>query len=260
MKEDNSEYLQNMLVKLYESFQKEWGSGDVNTMFDEHKTTQAGMRHKGFRVAHMVGSYLDPRFKSLDVFGEGDQEKIKAEVFEQALEVAYEQDGANARRRAAGVAAAVAVAVPEVRLRQGRDQYEAFFSDDSDEDDDNTTAPQNLRLHIPADAVKRTRLSKKTREEMERYSGIERMKRTRTNLDGSKTLINPLDWWRLNVETFPILSQLARRTLCIPASSAPSERLFSHAGLTIANKRASLLPDKAEELIFLHDAWHILGY
>ena len=35
------------------------------------------------------------------------------------------------------------------------------------------------------------------------------------------------------------------------------ERLFSHAGLTIANDRARLLPDLASELIYLHDAWRV---
>ena len=107
---------------------------------------------------------------------------------------------------------------------------------------------------------KRARLSQKVRKEMTRYAGIQRCKRTLSNPDGSKSLINPLDWWRTNIETFPILSQLARRTLCIPASSAPSERLFSHAGLKIAKDRARLLPENAEELIFLYDAWPLLGY
>ena len=56
----------------------------------------------------------------------------------------------------------------------------------------------------------------------------------------------------------PILSLLARRILCIPATSAPSERLFSVAGLTIANDRAGLLPDNAADLIFLRGAWGLL--
>ena len=51
-----------------------------------------------------------------------------------------------------------------------------------------------------------------------------------------------------------LLSQLAFHILCIPATSAPAERVFSVAGLTIAKDRARLAPQTANELIFLHDA------
>lgn len=51
------------------------------------------------------------------------------------------------------------------------------------------------------------------------------------------------------------MSKLARRVLCIPATSAPSERVFSAAGLTITNRRASLNAENAAALIFLHDSW-----
>ena len=51
-----------------------------------------------------------------------------------------------------------------------------------------------------------------------------------------------------------MLSQVAIWTLCIPATSAPSEWVFSVAGLTIAKDRARLAPQMANELIFLHDA------
>ena len=66
---------------------------------------------------------------------------------------------------------------------------------------------------------------------------------------------NPLTWWKRNEEDFPHLSALAKRYLCIPATSAPSERVFSAAGLTIAKTRASLHPDNAADLIFLHNSW-----
>ena len=55
------------------------------------------------------------------------------------------------------------------------------------------------------------------------------------------------------------MAHIARKVLCVPATSAPVERLFSHAGLTIANDRARLLvPDMAEDLVFLHDAWELM--
>jgi len=68
---------------------------------------------------------------------------------------------------------------------------------------------------------------------------------------------NPLDWWKQRAIQFPILSRLACIILCIPATSAPSERVFSVAGLTIAKDRASLLPENCNNLVFLHDAWRL---
>lgn len=72
------------------------------------------------------------------------------------------------------------------------------------------------------------------------------------NDDGTYTC--PLTWWKFNERKYKLLSKLAARVLCIPATSAPSERVFSTAGLTIAKDRARLASDTANELIFLHDA------
>ena len=66
---------------------------------------------------------------------------------------------------------------------------------------------------------------------------------------------DPLEWWAKNEVKYPIIAELARRYLCIPATSAPSERVFSIAGLTIAKDRASLDPEIAGAIIFLNGSW-----
>jgi hypothetical protein len=70
----------------------------------------------------------------------------------------------------------------------------------------------------------------------------------------TKNFSNPLDWWRVNKQTYPHLSKLALKYLSIPATSAPSERVFSTAGLTIAKDRARLDATRANEIVFLHDS------
>jgi hypothetical protein len=58
----------------------------------------------------------------------------------------------------------------------------------------------------------------------------------------------------LNTRKYKLLSTLASRILCIPATSAPLERAFSVAGLTIAKDRVRLASGTANDLIFLHEA------
>ena len=62
----------------------------------------------------------------------------------------------------------------------------------------------------------------------------------------------PPEWWKEHALLFPRLAKLAKRLLCIPATSVPSERLFSTAGMVICQKRSNLLPENANKLIFLN--------
>ena len=62
-----------------------------------------------------------------------------------------------------------------------------------------------------------------------------------------------LKWWKTQRETFPRLSQLARFVFAIPATSAPSERIFSLAGLTLNVKRSRLAPSAVDKIIFVHE-------
>lgn len=61
---------------------------------------------------------------------------------------------------------------------------------------------------------------------------------------------SPLQWWKLQHQQFPLLAKMARKYLCVCATSVPSERLFSTGG-KIVNGRSRLKPDKVNELIFL---------
>jgi len=59
---------------------------------------------------------------------------------------------------------------------------------------------------------------------------------------------SPLDFWRQNAKDFPTLSEVARRVLCISASSAQSERDFSSVGRTMTDARSRLSPDNVESM------------
>jgi len=61
-----------------------------------------------------------------------------------------------------------------------------------------------------------------------------------------------LEWWKQNDKLFPKTAKLARKFLCVPATSVQSERLFSATGRLISDLRNRLLPEHAESLVFLN--------
>ena len=64
---------------------------------------------------------------------------------------------------------------------------------------------------------------------------------------------NPLIFWRKHKNSFPLLSQVARKVLTVSCSSVPVESMFSSMGFLIDAKRASLEEDTVNMLSVIHD-------
>ena len=71
------------------------------------------------------------------------------------------------------------------------------------------------------------------------------------NLKVSKD-VEIMQFWRDNKLLFPKLFRVARKVLCVPATSAASERVFSTAGRLLDKRRTTLSPDNVNSLLFLH--------
>ena len=67
-----------------------------------------------------------------------------------------------------------------------------------------------------------------------------------------KSSDNCLEWWSHNSLQFPNLAKLAKKYLCVPATSVPAEQIFSIAGEVVNNKRSSLKPENVDMLVFLN--------
>ncbi len=61
-----------------------------------------------------------------------------------------------------------------------------------------------------------------------------------------------LSWWSTRCRYYPNIARIAKKFLAIPASSVPSERIWSLAGNIVTKKRASINPENVDMLIFLH--------
>ena len=72
------------------------------------------------------------------------------------------------------------------------------------------------------------------------------------DLNDKHMVENPLHWWQSNVHRFPMLGSVVKNFLAIPATSVPSERAFSTAGLTVTKLRSALDAETVDALIFLN--------
>lgn len=63
---------------------------------------------------------------------------------------------------------------------------------------------------------------------------------------------DPLKFWEDRKTTNPAMYKMAMKYLCIPATSVPSERVFSEAGLLCNQRRNRLDPEKVDQILFLN--------
>ncbi len=64
---------------------------------------------------------------------------------------------------------------------------------------------------------------------------------------------NPLQWWKLNKDRYPAVARVAQKYLGAPATSVPSESLFSTAGNIVTKKRTRLCHETIRDIVFLHE-------
>ncbi|CAO4380995.1 unnamed protein product [Caenorhabditis nigoni] len=71
---------------------------------------------------------------------------------------------------------------------------------------------------------------------------------------------DPLDYWKVNSFSFPLLSKIARELLSIPSSSASTERIFSKTSYIYSNPRRNRLnPITLESVLLVSAGAHLLS-
>jgi hypothetical protein len=227
----------SLAQKLLDDFNTRWGSGNADTVFDEHRTLGPRQRVIGVSLAALLGAALDPRTKSLAFLSEGDRRKITSAIKAKALSLAGQTE----------------VNPSTAPAMDGR-------SDDLQNPDDlDFNAFDPMLFGMPPTNA-RDLAADPSPTCLEEQIDLElRLFQMEPGLPLGKpaeTCNKALAWWKVNETKFPMLAALARRVLAIPATSASCERIFSRAGLTVSDLRASLLPDIAEVLVLMHDYWN----
>lgn len=233
-------HVKTIARKMLLDFNTRWGQGMPGTVFNEHLIRGDRGVRKGLPTSTLVAFALDPRFKHMPGLHQIDKDLLMNEIKRRLLTIANEEG--------IGYTAAPVATTPQA-IAHDHDEYGALF-DDVEVEEVEMNMTLNQHGHNP------NVLEAAVDAQLNMYWTSQGIKRTSV-VNGAVIINNPLEWWANNQMRFPLVAKLARRMLCITATSAPSERLFSQAGLTIASDRASLDPDFADTLIFLQDAWDV---
>ena len=163
-----------------------------------------------------IATALDPRFRQLGFLSEENKSRTKAELRRLALGVATApRDGDGDEPE---------IAEPPAKKKCNESKLAKLLEDE--EPDCNSTT-SCLSSDIEAEVLLYTS-----------------SRPVPLNAD-------PLEWWSGHYSDYPHLAVLARRFLCIPATSVPAERVFSAAGIIVNKLRCSLQHNNVDALIFL---------
>ncbi|XP_040261635.1 E3 SUMO-protein ligase ZBED1-like [Bufo bufo] len=177
----------------------------------------------------LIAAALDPRFKKLKFLSADESFKVQSTVQTMAIVAknemtrSSEHDEASSRR---GQEDNPAAAKPKDHAAISFLQNILGSSESSSSDEED----------------KEQQLSQSVQKEVLMYFGEHPISKKE----------NPLSWWKTDETRYPVLAKLAKSFLCIPATSTPSERLFSAAGNIVSKRRASLSSEHVDMLTFLH--------
>ena len=74
----------------------------------------------------------------------------------------------------------------------------------------------------------------------------------------SKVYNCPLSWWKTSADRYKYLGKLAIKYLAVPATSAPSERIWSRAARVLTVKRNRMKEDVTAAMMYCRENKHIL--
>ena len=242
---NSSDQVVALVTKMLNVFDKHWGTGEDGTVATDHQSTGPNRRPKGIPLLTLLASLVDPRFKTGPGLSNEDKSFLWDEILEEMVVLA--RVDINRRNQQQGPVVPILPVNPEQQVNNNMNNNDDIFAQITEMAAEEGLVPCAVGVAEGAVEV----------SAMERASAELLLYRREPHLptkkpDGSFT--DPLEWWRLKQSQFPLLSKLAVKYLAIPATSAPSERVFSTAGLTIASERAKLDPKGAGDLVFLHDA------
>ena len=238
--------VKNCAKALLKDFNERWGDGTTNLVYKEGKRKQP----QGFKTVQVLSTALDPRTKMLYGFSDHEQEEVWDLVVKEATKMGNEgrqdtQPESQGRPLPTKHSRSMDTLSGTKHARR-LSGFMAAAQADSDEDEEASEIGT-----ADADLVENT-----ARLQVAAFRGMKRIP-VYDEKNGRKAYRDPLAWWSEKEATIPLLAQLARRVLAVPATQTHSERLFSCAGNVVTKTRNSLSPEHVELLVFLRSTWQV---
>lgn len=198
-------------------FEEFWGPGDPGTVATEYLSFGPRRRPKGIPRLALIATLLDPRFKFGPDFSEEDKniiwnllKEMLRLVAMSEVQVRVEPEARDHRqqRRNGPVNDMFEV------LNQLAMEEQAEIANEQDLHDNNNG--NNYYHHGNEEIVNRVDA------ELLLYKREQHLPLRKE--DGFFN--NPLEWWRLKQQQYPLLAKVALRLLAIPSTMAPSEKYF----------------------------------
>jgi len=239
-----SHYIHSIAAEMLLIFNKHFGDGEAGSVATENLLPGDRRHPKGIHMLALMASFLDPRTKGGVGLSDEDKRQIYDQIRSAIIDIGAEEIAQN---------------VPdgheqeqEQRIQQHQqrpmpvDELDIFDEINNHYLDQNRNGADNNNNNM---AAPEATIAAAADAELTLYQQEPAIQLREDEGGFSCTLT----WWKFNTRKYKLLSILASRVLCIPAMSAPSERVFSTAGLTLAKDRARLASEMANELIFLHE-------
>ena len=164
----------------------------------------------------LLASLLDPRFKDLDYFPEDEQKEAWNLLKNEIIEL--------------------------TKSNIEEEEREIIVLDKVEKDSKKRKETSELNNFF--NSGKKLK-KKKKKEELEKWEELE-------ELDDIEQDI--LLWWKVHEKEYPIISQIAKKYLGIPASQAITERSFSTAKRIVCDSRTRLKPQHVSKLVVWHQS------
>ncbi|KAL3763044.1 hypothetical protein ACHAW5_007333, partial [Stephanodiscus triporus] len=207
-------------------------------------------RYEGLPADTIIASALDPRTKNLRPFIPDSEHDY---IWKELLNLMIQLKIANAPITSVATATAVDslshCPLQRARLDGGagtRGMFDELIV--SNQRQDEAVTSQALSVHIQ-ESMRRS-----CSDELERYRFTEvSLPMFCLGTGDEEQFSDPLMWWEARKIAYPTLYVLAQRYLSIPATSAPSERLWSLASRIVTIRRARLESSLIGDLMFIKE-------